>query len=58
MSDRWYYAKDRKKHGPLAKQEIRLLLASGQLYPADMILKEGDTRWVPASSLLPPPPPP
>jgi S1-C subfamily serine protease len=56
MSDRWYYAKDKKKHGPLPAEELRALLRRGVLRPTDMVLQEGTVRWVPASTLPESPP--
>ena len=56
MSPRWFYAKDKKKQGPVSTEELRTLLSRGSLQPTDMILQEGSTRWMPASTLLQPPP--
>src|SRR5262245_5124488 len=58
MNDRWYYAKDKRKRGPVSQAELRTLLARGELLPTDMILQEGTPRWIGASSLLEPPPVP
>ncbi len=52
MNPRWFYAKDKKKQGPVSTEELHRLLTRGELQPTDMILQEGSTRWAPASSLL------
>jgi hypothetical protein len=48
---RWYYARDGKVVGPVAMEEVRRLLASGALQPADYILKEGTQTWVTVNSV-------
>jgi S1-C subfamily serine protease len=53
MNERWFYAKDKKKHGPVPRDVVQAMLARGELAPTDMILQEGTTRWSPAGSLLP-----
>src|SRR5581483_9111007 len=48
---RWYYARDRRKVGPVPLTELRRLLAEGELRPDDMVLQEGQRQWLPASAL-------
>lgn len=48
---RWYYAKDKQKHGPVTIDELKALLRAGQLQPTDMLLEEGAQKWVAASSV-------
>jgi hypothetical protein len=45
MSDTWYYVRDKKKLGPVAWDQLQQLVRAGQLSPADMILKNGWTKW-------------
>jgi hypothetical protein len=55
----WFYIKARQKVGPVAMEELKRLLASGQLLAADMIFKTGMQKWVAATSipeLVPNPP--
>lgn len=45
MSDTWYYVRDKKKLGPVAWEQLQQLVRTGQLAPADMVLKTGSTKW-------------
>ncbi len=45
MSDTWYYVRDKKKLGPIAWDQLQQLARTGQLAPADMVLKNGSTKW-------------
>jgi len=45
---RWFLIKDKQKLGPYAAAEMRRLAVAGQLQPADMVLREGEQRWVEA----------
>ncbi|HZT79475.1 MAG TPA: protein kinase, partial [Gemmataceae bacterium] len=47
----WYYARGRQKVGPVPWSELERLIASGQLTPQDMVLRQGEPKWVPVSSL-------
>jgi hypothetical protein len=42
----WFYAVDRKKCGPVTREEVERLAAEGRLLPSDMVLPEGSTKWV------------
>src|SRR6185369_8033699 len=48
---RWYYARDRKKVGPLTWDQLRLLIATGQLTPSDMLLRDREGKWQAANTL-------
>lgn len=51
MSDQWYYSKDRTdRKGPVSTDELKAMLANGELAPADLIWKEGLPDWAPLSS--------
>jgi hypothetical protein len=63
MSTQWFLARDNQRHGPYALDQLRAMVASGQLLPSDMLLQEGAQQWGAASSVpgvFPPPgvPPP
>ena len=45
MSAQWYYARGKQQRGPVSLDEIRILLASGQLTPADLAWREGMANW-------------
>jgi serine/threonine protein kinase len=47
----WFYAQDKRKHGPVSWRELRGLAASGQLASEAMLLREGTSKWVAASSM-------
>lgn len=51
MTEQWYYHRDQKKCGPVSRDELRQMLAAGQLIPSDMVLQQGTPKWVPASSI-------
>ena len=66
----WYYTKDgRTRVGPVAADQLRKLAESRALLPADMVMREGMRRWLPAAKIeglfpggtapaaVPPPPP-
>lgn len=48
---RWYYARDGKAVGPVVMEDLRRLVASGQLQPADFLLQEGTQTWVPVNTI-------
>lgn len=59
----WYYARDGQALGPIPLERLQQLIRVGELRPTDMVLEQGTTQWVPASSVLgtaagPPPMPP
>jgi tetratricopeptide (TPR) repeat protein len=47
----WFYARNRQKVGPVSREQLQQLAASGQLKPDDMVLQEGSRNWVPARSV-------
>src|SRR5262245_59804807 len=54
---RWYLARGKQKVGPLTAGELRGLAGRGELTPADLVLPEGASRWLPAGDdpeLFPP----
>jgi WD40 repeat protein len=47
----WYYAKDRRKLGPISRAELQELAVAGRLRPADMVLSAGTRQWLPAAAV-------
>src|SRR5262245_57538558 len=47
----WYIARDKQKYGPYPAAQMRQMAAAGQLVPQDMVLREGQPRWVEAASV-------
>ena len=47
----WFVAKAQRKVGPFSKRHLTALAASGQLTPADMVLRQGAPKWQDAGSL-------
>src|SRR5947208_3258256 len=47
----WYYARERKKVGPLALDQLRELVRQGIVHRDDMVWQEGAARWMPANSV-------
>lgn len=45
--EQWYYAKDGKKLGPVSASQLKRMVHSGELSPADMLWKDGMAKWVP-----------
>jgi hypothetical protein len=48
---RWYYERDGEKRGPFLGREIRRMVRTGEILPADLIWKEGMQEWVTAGSV-------
>jgi len=53
MDKLWYYTQGaaQEKKGPVPEDEIRLLVASGQIQPSDLLWSEGMANWLPLSAL-------
>lgn len=63
----WYYARSGQQFGPVGDNEIKQLVAARQLYPNDLVWREGMPDWQPlygvrelydGSGNVPPPLPP
>ncbi len=57
MADQWYLARDNQKHGPYSSVQLQEFARTGRILPSDMLLKDGTTKWVPASQVFPQPNP-
>lgn len=51
MKALWFYMKDGKKVGPLTGQQLKDLVASGQLGQSDLVWKDGLIQWVRAKNI-------
>jgi len=47
----WYYAQNKIKNGPVSSVQLQQLAKSGRLSPADMVLQQGTSRWLPAQEV-------
>ena len=47
----WYYTRDGEQSGPLAQEEIKLMIASGKIRPHDLVWRNGIPDWVRADSI-------
>ena len=43
----WYYAREGEQHGPVPFIQIKNMVASGQLDPAELVWAEGMDDWRP-----------
>jgi len=53
----WYYAHEQQQMGPVSSAELKRLAAASQLFPEDLIWREGMEEWAPAlrvKGLFPP----
>lgn len=50
MAD-WYYSKGGNQAGPVSSQQLRQLVATGELQPTDHVWKDGMVAWVPVSQV-------
>jgi hypothetical protein len=48
---RWFQERGGEKVGPLSFEQLRALALAGQLRPADLLLPEGASRWIPAAEM-------
>lgn len=52
MGNRWFVTRDgKKRYGPFSDAQLRQLASAGKLLPSDMLLLEGSSQWVAASSI-------
>jgi hypothetical protein len=51
MTDQWYLAREKQKFGPYSTEQLKQFAAQGQVVPTDMLLKEGEGKWVAASTV-------
>ena len=51
MASDWYYAKGKQKVGPVDATELKRLAATSILMPEDLVWKQGQPKWLQASSV-------
>jgi uncharacterized protein DUF4339 len=51
MSQRWYYARGKSKHGPVSAKELKQLAESGKLQPTDLVWRTDMPDWRKASTI-------
>ncbi|MFN9367950.1 MAG: RDD family protein [Planctomycetia bacterium] len=51
MAENWYVGRNGNRTGPFTPEQVRQMVASGQIGPADLLWKEGMANWVAASSI-------
>src|SRR5688572_24357598 len=51
MTPEWYYAKNKKKYGPVTLDRLRQLASWGTIQPTDMVLRVGASTWAKAESV-------
>lgn len=50
-SDKWFYARNGQKSGPVAGSALKQMATSGQLAVSDLVWREGMPEWAPASKV-------
>jgi hypothetical protein len=51
MTDQWYYMHMGRQSGPVSREELKQLVASGQLRGTDEVWQQGTTDWKPIQSI-------
>ncbi len=46
MAEQWFYSSAGMKTGPISTEQLRQLVASGQLKPTDVVQRQGTQNWV------------
>ena len=47
-SDKWFYAKNGERSGPVSSSALKQMAGSGQLGISDVVWREGMSEWTPA----------
>ena len=47
----WFYTREGQQAGPVPAEQLRQMVASGQVGPQDLVWQEGMANWVPSSSV-------
>jgi len=47
----WFYAKDNQQHGPVSSEELRRLVARGEITPSSLVWCQGMTQWTKLSQV-------
>ncbi len=51
MTEKWYVARGGEQHGPYSIAHLQQFAEQGRLVPTDMLLKEGEPKWVSATTV-------
>ncbi len=51
MAAEWHYGREEPSNGPVSLEELKHLVASGQVQPTDMVWKSGMSEWLPAGEV-------
>ena len=51
MAAKWYYGHEGQRQGPMSLDELRQLVASGQVKPTDLVWESGMPEWRPANTI-------
>lgn len=51
MAEEWFYSSAGMRTGPISTEDLRKLVASGQLKPTDVVQRQGTPNWVPILAL-------
>lgn len=51
MSDQWFYSQDGRHGGPVTVEQLKSLVASGQITSTALAWREGLAQWVPVSNV-------
>ena len=51
VTERWYYARDGRRQGPVPRERLADLARGGWLSPDDLVWSTGSPEWLPARSL-------
>ena len=47
----YFIARDKKKYGPYTLKQLQEFIVNGNIVPTDMVLEDGQTRWIEVSSI-------
>lgn len=51
MATEWHYGQGEEQHGPVPLEELKQLVASGQVQPTDMVWNADMPDWLPAQDV-------
>ena len=51
MADQWYYSRGGQQAGPVTTDQLRQMVASGQLTPQDLVWADGMANWQPLGTV-------
>jgi hypothetical protein len=51
MAAQWHYGQGEEQHGPVPLEELKQLVASGQVQPTDMVWNADMPEWLPAGEV-------